>query len=139
MPFDTPPRIEMYPEGGVYVASGSWNLSGSDTLGAEQTLGWCRGAELNCLRRPFQGRALPVSYPGTGGSPKIVAGKSGDVESNRCQQRSLAVSERWFYFTDSSNSRIQSFFFSTSRGLVPSGGPTMPSFSMMSISRAARP
>ena len=25
----------------------------------------CRGAELNCLRRPFQGRALPVSYPGT--------------------------------------------------------------------------
>ena len=29
-------------------------------------IGWCRGAELNCLRRPFQGRALPVSYPGTG-------------------------------------------------------------------------
>jgi hypothetical protein len=27
---------------------------------------WCRGAELNCLRRPFQGRALPVSYLGTG-------------------------------------------------------------------------
>jgi hypothetical protein len=26
---------------------------------------WCRGAELNCLRRPFQGRALPVSYLGT--------------------------------------------------------------------------
>src|SRR5271155_3654834 len=30
--------------------------------------GWCRGAELNCLRRPFQGRALPVSYPGTVGN-----------------------------------------------------------------------
>lgn len=30
------------------------------------TLEWCRGAELNCLRRPFQGRALPVSYLGTG-------------------------------------------------------------------------
>src|SRR5258708_15575670 len=28
--------------------------------------GWCRGGELNSLRRPFQGRALPVSYPGTG-------------------------------------------------------------------------
>jgi hypothetical protein len=28
--------------------------------------GVCRGAELNCLRRPFQGRALPVSYLGTG-------------------------------------------------------------------------
>jgi hypothetical protein len=27
---------------------------------------WCRGAESNRLRRPFQGRALPVSYPGTG-------------------------------------------------------------------------
>src|ERR1700731_2205445 len=27
---------------------------------------WCRGAESNCLRRPFQGRALPVSYLGTG-------------------------------------------------------------------------
>ena len=50
-------KIEMDPEGGVYVASGSWNLLGSDTLGAERTLGWCRGAELNCLRRPFQGRA----------------------------------------------------------------------------------
>src|ERR1700726_1596212 len=28
--------------------------------------GWCRGAESNCLRRPFQGRALPMSYLGTG-------------------------------------------------------------------------
>ena len=28
--------------------------------------GMCRGAESNCLRRPFQGRALPVSYLGTG-------------------------------------------------------------------------
>jgi|GEM_PF-4571922 len=43
------------------------------------------------------------------------------------------------YFSDWSNSRIQSFFFSTSRGFVPSAGPTMPSFSIMSIRRAARP
>ena len=64
-------KITMDPEGGVYVASGSWNLLGSDTLGAERTLGMCRGAELNCLRRPFQGRALPVSYPGTGGIQKL--------------------------------------------------------------------
>jgi site-specific DNA recombinase len=64
-------KIEMDPEGGIYVASGSWNLLGSDTLGAERTLGMCRGAELNCLRRPFQGRALPVSYPGTGGIQKL--------------------------------------------------------------------
>jgi hypothetical protein len=64
-------KITMDQEGGVYVASGSWNLLGSDTLGAERTLGMCRGAELNCLRRPFQGRALPVSYPGTGGIQKL--------------------------------------------------------------------
>ena len=53
-------KIVMEPSGRAYVASGSWNLLG------ESTLGWCRGAELNCLRRPFQGRALPVSYLGTG-------------------------------------------------------------------------
>jgi hypothetical protein len=29
-------------------------------------VGWCRGPESNWLRRPFQGRALPVSYLGTG-------------------------------------------------------------------------
>ena len=53
-------KIDMEPSGGgTYIASGRWNLLGS-------TLGWCRGAELNCLRRPFQGRALPVSYLGTG-------------------------------------------------------------------------
>ncbi len=40
---------------------------------------------------------------------------------------------------DWSNSRIQLRFFNTSRGLVPSGGPTMPSFSIRSIKRAARP
>ena len=43
------------------------------------------------------------------------------------------------HFIDSSNSRIQSFFLRTSRGLAPSAGPTMPSFSIKSIRRAARP
>src|ERR1700723_150791 len=28
-------------------------------------LKWCRGPESNWLRPPFQGGALPVSYPGT--------------------------------------------------------------------------
>ena len=28
-------------------------------------LWWCRGPESNWLRPPFQGGALPVSYPGT--------------------------------------------------------------------------
>jgi hypothetical protein len=60
----------MDPEGGLRSI---WELKfpRSDMLGAERTLGWCRGAELNCLRRPFQGRALPVSYPGTGGIQKL--------------------------------------------------------------------
>src|ERR1700686_654512 len=41
------------------------------------TLGWCRGPESNWLRPPFQGGALPVSYPGTlesvnfRGAPKL--------------------------------------------------------------------
>src|SRR6185437_9931522 len=42
---------------------------------------WCRGAELNCLRRPFQGRALPVSYLGTGRSA-ILRGDYGGVNSD---------------------------------------------------------
>jgi hypothetical protein len=52
-------KIVMEPHGKMYVASGGWKLLG-------ETLGMCRGGELNSLRRPFQGRALPVSYPGTG-------------------------------------------------------------------------
>ena len=28
-------------------------------------VGWCRGPESNWLRPPFQGGALPLSYPGT--------------------------------------------------------------------------
>jgi hypothetical protein len=30
-----------------------------------RTFGWCRGPESNWLRPPFQGGALPLSYPGT--------------------------------------------------------------------------
>src|SRR5271170_3575042 len=43
------------------------------------------------------------------------------------------------YRVESSNSFIQSLVLRTSRGLEPSAGPTMPSFSMRSIKRAARP
>jgi hypothetical protein len=50
--------IVMQPDGKSYVASGNWDFLGD-------ACGVCRGAELNCLRRPFQGRALPVSYLGT--------------------------------------------------------------------------
>src|SRR5713101_2317276 len=46
---------------------------------------WCRGAESNCLRRPFQGRALPVSYPGTG---EVVILRT---ESRDCQTGGFRV------------------------------------------------
>ena len=52
-------KITLTPEGRTYIASGTW-----DVLGAENH-GWCRGPESNWLRPPFQGGALPVSYPGT--------------------------------------------------------------------------
>ena len=51
------------------MMSTDWALPRTSTQGgyAERCVKrWCRGAESNCLRRPFQGRALPVSYPGTG-------------------------------------------------------------------------
>jgi hypothetical protein len=108
------------------------------------TLGVCRGAELNCLRRPFQGRALPVSYLGTGfkdckekssSSKGKTTGRIGFLLREIPARRILVGA----YFMDSSNSRIHSFFLRTSRGLEPSGGPTMPSFSIRSMRRAARP
>src|SRR5258708_26255654 len=40
---------------------GCWDLVGSGPW----PLIWCRGLESNWLRPPFQGGALPVSYPGT--------------------------------------------------------------------------
>jgi hypothetical protein len=61
--------------------------------------------------------------------------KSQGHAKHKVQYRILAQ----YYFMLSSNSRIQSFFFSTSRGFEPSGGPTIPSFSIRSIRRAARP
>ena len=89
----------------------------------------------------FSGPRSTGELPRHRRNPKIVAARSCDVETESTR---LAIRRGNFwvvraYFSDSSNSRIHSFFFSTSRGLVPSAGPTMPSFSMMSISRAARP
>src|SRR5262249_15410629 len=52
-------KITLEPSGKVVVASGNWDLLG------EGTLGWCRGPESNWLRPPFQGGALPMSYPGS--------------------------------------------------------------------------
>src|SRR5207253_3544694 len=85
--------------------------------------GWCRGPESNWLRPPFQGGALPMSYPGTGdleivGVMRSCVNSPKNATQNQCD--------------DSSNSFIQLRFFSTSRGFVPSGGPTIPSFSIRS-------
>jgi hypothetical protein len=40
---------------------------------------WCRGGELNSLRRPFQGRALPVSYPGISVDRRLYEGLRHDA------------------------------------------------------------
>src|SRR6516162_8114234 len=37
---------------------------GTPALGEETAKIWCRGPESNWLRPPFQGGALPMSYPG---------------------------------------------------------------------------
>jgi hypothetical protein len=39
------------------------NLFGNEEVGY-YTAEWCRGPESNWLRPPFQGGALPMSYPG---------------------------------------------------------------------------
>jgi hypothetical protein len=51
---------------------------------------WCRGAELNCLRRPFQGRALPVSYLGTG--------TINDFTENASWRKAKRAARRAIYF-----------------------------------------
>ncbi len=52
--------ITLTPEAAGFRISGDWNLLGGRS-------GWCRGPESNWLRPPFQGGALPLSYPGTCG------------------------------------------------------------------------
>ena len=52
-------KITLTPEGQhTYVATGTWDLLGW------RRIAWCRGPESNWLRPPFQGGALPMSYPG---------------------------------------------------------------------------
>jgi hypothetical protein len=51
-------KITIEPSGKAIVAAGNWKPLG------EANQGWCRGPESNWLRPPFQGGALPMSYPG---------------------------------------------------------------------------
>ena len=48
---------------------------------------WCRGPESNWLRPPFQGGALPVSYPGTVESVNFRGA------STECQMKAVAIRE----------------------------------------------
>jgi hypothetical protein len=52
------------------LRANDWDLSGarkpfSRLSIAFRDIRWCRGPESNWLRPPFQGGALPLSYPGT--------------------------------------------------------------------------
>ena len=47
------------------IAGSPRNRGGGGAESNGKELGWWRGEESNLLRRPFQGRALPVSYPAT--------------------------------------------------------------------------
>ena len=51
-------EITLTPEGQTYEIKRGLELVG-------RTFGWCRGPESNWLRPPFQGGALPMSYPGS--------------------------------------------------------------------------
>jgi hypothetical protein len=110
----------------TWVQNGRWNVP---------------GGRVELPTPAFSGPRSTGELPRHRKNSKIVAARSCDVEgqSARAAVPVESVGMMSSYFRDSSNSRIQSFFLSTSRGLVPSAGPTIPSFSMMSISRAARP
>lgn len=113
------------------------------SLRGEHTEEMVPGGRVELPTPAFSGPRSTGELPRHRVNPKIVTARRGDVEKQSLAAlislRFAAQMRKLLYFSDSSNSRIQSFFFSTSRGLVPSAGPTMPSFSMISISRAARP
>src|SRR6267142_6012251 len=58
-------KLERVNENGriSFKANGNIDFFGE---GGSYTRGWCRGPESNWLRPPFQGGALPMSYPGSG-------------------------------------------------------------------------
>ena len=75
-------------------------------------LQWCRGPESNWLRPPFQGGALPVSYPGTlksvnfrGARKGCQLGRnsvrSGAFRGSQEQDQSIKLSDETFCFAQS--------------------------------------
>src|SRR6266436_5706890 len=102
---------------------------GSSRYGEEKTK-LVPGARIELATPAFSGRRSTNELPRHKGFRNCM------VHADLCQ-----FGEKRFanHSADWSNSRIQLRFLRTSRGLVPSGGPTMPSFSIKSMSRAARP
>jgi hypothetical protein len=117
-------KITLTPEGRTYIASGSWDLLGGVAVRMVP------GARIELATPAFSGRRS------TNELPRHKGFRNCRGLAQLCQFDEKRSANQ---FADSSNSFIQLRFLRTSRGLVPSGGPTMPSFSMRSIKRAARP
>jgi len=114
--------------GGCPVSAGSGIAAG----GCELVAGGCCSCE------------SVAGGVGRGGAVCANAGARNNTH-NRTFIRDVSPGQRfckWIaarYRNWSSTSRSQSGRFSTSRGLLPSGGPMMPSRCIMSRMRAARP
>src|SRR6266516_1246227 len=112
---------------------------GSSRYGEDKTK-LVPGARIELATPAFSGRRSTNELPRhewsrncMGDTALCQSGGKHTAENTSVERRSVNQS------ADSSNSFIQLRFLRTSRGLVPSGGPTIPSFSIRSISRAARP
>ena len=80
--------------GGLRGFNRTFNCSGSEERRPNQ---WCRGGELNSLRRPFQGRALPVSYPGNSVDKRLYG--RGGIEARawrNCLRRKISGAKNYF-------------------------------------------
>jgi len=100
----------------------------------------CRGGGKLC--QIIAGGLSAVSRFAANGSglPGLGCGSEDPRYERRMPARvGLAMGGDGDYSWASSNSFIQARALRSSRGLVPSGGPTMPSFSIRSMRRAARP
>jgi site-specific DNA recombinase len=146
-------KITLTPEGRTYVAAGTWDLLG--------VAAWMvPGARIELATPAFSGRRSTSELPRHGSSLLILGSHGFCVKSRLDAFLALTRQRKWhegpkfdcttkpkltilpdprrFRATvqgccESSNSRIQLRAFKSSRGLVPSGGPTMPSLSIKSI------
>jgi hypothetical protein len=148
--------------------AGAYGMRGAAAHGGLKTFGkgWRAGIRLESVGGKDVAGTLGIGFRTTDQSPKRIRGRlipkicfvegrvdcARDIEAffagriliirapfHRESPPVLRKCTRQVYFIESSKSFIQSRFLRTSRGFAPSGGPTMPSFSIRSIKRAARP